>query len=94
MARILIAVIYIAAILIIGILAGRKVKTSDEFATADHNIPFWTNVFSMSSAWIGAGSTLGCASISETDAQMSLHCSAFSPYSPLLLLRSVRLGRF
>lgn len=63
MARILIAVIYIAAILIIGILAGRKVKTSDEFATADHNIPFWTNVFSMSSAWIGAGSTLGCASM-------------------------------
>ncbi len=63
MARILIAIVYIAAILIIGILAGRKVKTSDEFATADHNIPFWTNVFSMSSAWIGAGSTLGCASM-------------------------------
>ncbi len=63
MAKILIAVLYIAAILVIGIMAGRKVKTADEFATADRNIPFWTNTFSMSSAWIGAGSTLGCASM-------------------------------
>jgi len=63
MAKILIAVLYIAAILIIGIMAGRKVKTADEFAVADRNIPFWTNTFSMSSAWIGAGSTLGCASM-------------------------------
>lgn len=63
MARIIIAVVYIAAILVIGILAGRNVKTSEEFATANRGIPFWTNVFSMSSAWIGAGSTLGCASM-------------------------------
>ena len=33
MARIIIAVVYIAAILVIGILAGRNVKTSEEFAT-------------------------------------------------------------
>lgn len=63
MAKILIAVVYIAAILVIGIMAGRKVKTSEEFATANRGIPFWTNVFSMASAWIGAGSTLGCASM-------------------------------
>ncbi len=63
MAKIIIAVIYIAAVLAIGIIAGKKVNTADEFATADRNIPFWTNVFSMSSAWIGAGSTLGCASM-------------------------------
>lgn len=50
MARIIIAVVYIAAILVIGILAGRNVKTSEEFATANRGIPFWTNVFSMSSA--------------------------------------------
>ncbi len=63
MAKILIAILYIAAILAIGIMAGRKVKTADEFAVNNRNIPFWTNVFSMSSAWIGAGSTLGCASM-------------------------------
>ncbi|MBC8535837.1 sodium:solute symporter family protein [Feifania hominis] len=63
MEKILIAILYIAAILFIGVMAGRKVKTADEFAVADRNIPFWTNVFSMSSAWIGAGSTLGCASM-------------------------------
>lgn len=63
MAKIIIAIIYIAAILVIGFLAGREVKTADEFAVADRNIPYWTNVFSMSSAWIGAGSTLGCASM-------------------------------
>ena len=33
MARIIIAVVYIAAILVFGILAGRNVKTSEEFAT-------------------------------------------------------------
>jgi len=63
MAKILIAILYIAAILVIGIIAGRKVKTADDFATASRNIPYWTNVYSMSSAWIGAGSTLGCASM-------------------------------
>ena len=63
MAKILIAILYIIAILVIGIMAGRKVKTADEFAVNNREIPFWTNVFSMSSAWIGAGSTLGCASM-------------------------------
>ena len=63
MAKILVALLYIAAILTIGIIAGRKVKTADDFATANRNIPFWTNVYSMSSAWIGAGATLGCASM-------------------------------
>lgn len=63
MAKILIAVLYIIAILVIGIMAGRRVKSADEFATNNRNIPFWENVFSMSSAWIGAGSTLGCASM-------------------------------
>lgn len=63
MAKMLIAILYIVAILLIGIFAGRKVKTADDFATANRDIPFWTNVFSMSSAWIGAGSTLGCASM-------------------------------
>ena len=63
MAKVIIAILYIAAILVIGFLAGRNVKTADEFAVANRNIPYWTNVFSMSSAWIGAGSTLGCASM-------------------------------
>lgn len=63
MAKPLIAVLYIVAILAIGIRAGRKVQTADQFATNNRNIPFWTNVFSMSSAWIGAGSTMGCASM-------------------------------
>ena len=63
MAKMLIAILYLAAILVIGLISGRRVKTADEFAVADRNIPFWTNVFSMSSAWIGAGSTLGCASM-------------------------------
>ena len=63
MAKILIAILYIIAILVIGIMAGRRVKTADEFAVNNREIPFWTNVFSMSSAWIGAGSTLGCASM-------------------------------
>ncbi|MCI7473306.1 MAG: sodium:solute symporter family protein [Clostridiales bacterium] len=62
MIKILIALLYIAAILFIGIRAGKHVKSADGFAVNDRNTPFWTNVFSMSSAWIGAGSTLGCAS--------------------------------
>lgn len=63
MAKIIVALLYILAILIIGIIGGRKVKTADDFATANRKIPFWTNVYSMSSAWIGAGATLGCASM-------------------------------
>ena len=55
--------LYIAAILFIGIRAGKHVKSADGFAVNGRNTPFWTNVFSMSSAWIGAGSTLGCASM-------------------------------
>ena len=63
MIKILIALLYIAAILFIGIRAGKHVKSADGFAVNGRNTPFWTNVFSMSSAWIGAGSTLGCASM-------------------------------
>lgn len=63
MAKIIVALLYILAILVIGIIGGTKVKTADDFATAGRKIPFWTNVYSMSSAWIGAGSTLGCASM-------------------------------
>ncbi len=63
MIKIIIALLYIAAILFIGIRAGRNVKSADAFAVNGRSTPFWTNVFSMSSAWIGAGSTLGCASM-------------------------------
>ena len=63
MAKIIVALLYILAILVIGIIGGTKVKTADDFATAGRKIPFWTNVYFMSSAWIGAGSTLGCASM-------------------------------
>ncbi len=63
MAKIFIALVYLAAILIIGFVSARKVKTADDFATAGKKIPFWTNVYSMASAQIGAGATMGVASM-------------------------------
>lgn len=63
MAKVLVAVLYMALIVIIGIFAARKVKTADGFATANKKIPFWTNVYSMASAQIGAGATMGVASM-------------------------------
>lgn len=63
MAKVLVAFIYMATILIIGFVSARKVKTADDFATAGKKIPFWTNVYSMASAQIGAGATMGVASM-------------------------------
>jgi SSS family transporter len=63
MAKILVAVLYLAVIVVIGLLSAKKVKTADGFATADRKIPFWTNVYSMASAQIGAGATMGVASM-------------------------------
>lgn len=63
MAKILVAFIYMAVILIIGFVSAKKVKTAEDFATAGKKIPFWTNVYSMASAQIGAGATMGVASM-------------------------------
>jgi len=63
MAKVLVAVGYMAVILIIGFLSAKRVKTADSFAVANKEIPFWTNVYSMASAQIGAGATMGVASM-------------------------------
>ena len=63
MAKVLVAFIYMAVILVIGFLSARKVKTAEDFATAGKQIPFWTNVYSMASAQVGAGATMGVASM-------------------------------
>ena len=63
MAKVFVAFLYMAAILIIGFVSARKVKTAEDFATAGKQIPFWTNVYSMASAQIGAGATMGVASM-------------------------------
>lgn len=63
MAKLLVAVLYMAAILVIGLFSAKKVKTADGFAVANKEIPFWTNVYSMASAQIGAGATMGVASL-------------------------------
>ena len=63
MAKIAVAVGYLLIIVIIGIVASKRVKSADAFATASKKIPFWTNVYSMASAQIGAGATMGVASM-------------------------------
>ncbi len=63
MAKIVVAILYMAVILVIGFVSARKVKTAEDFATAGKKIPFWTNVYSMASAQIGAGATMGVASM-------------------------------
>ena len=87
MARIIIAVVYIAAILVIGILAGRNVKTSEEFATANRGIPFWTNVFSMSSAWIGASM---CYAYGVSGFYLAIGVGIGAMLSSLLFARKIR----
>lgn len=63
MAKLIVAVLYMAVIVAIGIYSAKKIKTADGFATANKQIPFWTNVYSMASAQIGAGATMGVASM-------------------------------
>lgn len=63
MAKLMVAVLYMAVIVLIGVFSARSVKTADGFATANKQIPFWTNVYSMASAQIGAGATMGVASM-------------------------------
>ncbi len=63
MAKVFVAVLYLAVILLIGFVSAKKVKTADGFAVAGKKIPFWTNVYSMASAQIGAGATMGVASL-------------------------------
>ena len=63
MAKVIVALIYLGVILLIGFLSAKKVHTAEDFATAGRQIPFWTNVYSMASAQIGAGATMGVASM-------------------------------
>ncbi|MCI8292617.1 MAG: sodium:solute symporter family protein [Hespellia sp.] len=63
MVKMVIAFGYVIVILIIGILSAKKIKSTNDFTVAGQSVPFWTNVSSMASMGIGAGATMGVASL-------------------------------
>lgn len=63
MEKVIIAVIYMVGMLFIGYLAYKKVKNFEDYTVAGRGIPFWRNVHSISASAIGAGATMGTASL-------------------------------
>ena len=63
MFKIVVAILYMFVMLLIGWLQSRKVKTAKDYAVAGDGVPMWQNMRSMASAGIGAGATMGVASM-------------------------------
>lgn len=51
--------LYFVVITLIGYLAGRKVKTMDDYVIAGRSLPFWVAVPTIVATWFGAGSSMG-----------------------------------
>ena len=54
-------VAYLSATLIVGYLAGRKVKDGEDFMVAGRSLPTWLCTFTVFATWFGAGTCLGAA---------------------------------
>lgn len=50
---------YFVFITLIGYLAGRRVKTIEDYVIAGRNLPFWLAVPTIVATWFGAGSSMG-----------------------------------
>jgi len=71
--KVIIAIVYIAIMITVGIINSKKIKTYSDFTIASRNIPFWRNIHSISASmiaglcysfgvsgnWIGIGSGMG-----------------------------------
>ena len=54
-------VVYLAAILIIGVVAARRAKTSDDFLVAGRSLPLWLCAATITATWFGSGTVVGAA---------------------------------
>ena len=53
--------LYIVGMLVVGALAARKVKDSDDFVVAGRRLPLWLCSTALLATWMGAGTTMGAA---------------------------------
>ncbi|MFT4605409.1 MAG: SSS family solute:Na+ symporter [Rhodothermales bacterium] len=53
--------LYLAAMLVIGFIASKKVSTSGDFLVAGRSLPLWLTVGTLSATWFGGGLVLGAA---------------------------------
>ena len=67
MVKLVIAVVYMAVMIMVGIICSKKIKNYEDFTIAGRNIPFWRNVHSISASAIGAGATMGVAGMVFAD---------------------------
>ena len=66
MEKLIIAFLYMLLMLVFGFLGYKKVNSFADYSVAGRAIPFWRNVHSISASAIGAGATMGTASIVYT----------------------------
>jgi solute:Na+ symporter, SSS family len=52
---------YLLAVLVIGILAARKVEGADDFVVAGRRLPLWLATGTLLATWMGAGTAMGAA---------------------------------
>lgn len=77
--------IYVLAILIIGYIAGRKIKSMSDFLVAGRRLPFWMATATLLATWFGAGSSMGVASTVYTDGIGAVISDPFAASISLIL---------
>ncbi len=70
-------VIYLAAMLVVGLWASRKISNSDNFLVAGRSMPLWLVSATLVASWLGGGSIIGAAGASYDDGLLGVIADPF-----------------
>ena len=78
-------IFYLAAMLFIGWLSSRKVKSMSDFLVAGRRLPLWMATATLLATWFGAGSSMGVAATVYSDGIGGVIADPFGASISLLL---------
>ncbi len=77
--------VYVVGMLIVGALASRRVKDSDDFIVAGRRLPLWLCSATLFATWMGAGTTMGAAGAAYEGGMLGVIADPFGAGVCLLL---------
>ena len=78
-------VVYVAILLLIGWLSGRKISGIDDYLVAGRRLPLWMATATLLATWFGAGSSMGVAAMTYSSGLKGIIADPFGASASLLL---------
>ncbi|MFQ5793392.1 MAG: hypothetical protein ACE5JI_23215, partial [Acidobacteriota bacterium] len=76
---------YLVVLLLVGFVAGRRVKDSTDFIVAGRRLPAWLCTFTLFATWFGAGTCMGAAGAAYSDGLLGVIADPFGAALCLLI---------